>query len=204
MSGSQPDAHAAVLLAAGVSERLGQPKQLLRRAGETLLHRMARLAASTGPFALVIALPAHAHAMAEMLRDISGLEIVHPEPGQGMGASLQAAAASVKGCSRVLVLGCDQPALESPHLHALLDGATHSESGCAATVLSGTVGVPAVVPGNWFEELDGVPGNVGFRERLRTLPRQHLALIHAPGLALDIDTLEDLVAARRLGLIDPI
>lgn len=203
MNDSRPHAHAAVLLAAGVSERLGQPKQLLRRAGETLLHRMARLAASTTPATLVIALPAHAHAMAGILRDLPGLKIVHPQPGKGMGASLQAAAASVKAFPRVLVLGCDQPALESPHLHALLDGATNSESGCAATVLSGTVGVPAVLPGSWFEELDPGSGNAGFRERLRTLPRQHLALIHAPGLALDIDTLEDLVTARSLGLIDP-
>lgn len=203
MNSSLPSAHAAVLMAAGVSERLGQPKQLLRRAGETLLHRMARLAASTGPAKLVIALPVHAQAMAELLGDIPGLKIVHPEPGRGMGASLQAAAACVTAFSRVLVMGCDQPALDSTHLHALLLGAANSASGCAASVLSGTVGVPAVVPGSWFGELYNSPGNAGFRERLRTLPRNHLALIHAPGLALDIDTLEDLRTARSLGLIDP-
>lgn len=197
------DAHAAVIMAAGISERLGQPKQLLRRDGETLLHRMARLAAATGPAILAIALPAHAHGMADLLRDIPGLKIVHPEPSRGMGASLQAAAPWVKACHRVLVLGCDQPALESPHLHALLDGAAGSASGCAATVLSGTVGVPAVVPGSWFDALDAAPGNAGFRDRLRTLPRQQLAMIHAPALALDIDTLEDLRLARGQGLIDP-
>lgn len=196
-------AHAVVLLAAGVSERLGQPKQLLRRAGETLLHRMARLAASTGPAALVIALPAHAQGMAGILRDIPGLTIVHPEPGREMGASLQVAADRVKTHSRVLVLGCDQPALESTHLHALLDGAMGSASGCAASMLSGTVGVPAVVPGSWFETLGPGHGNAGFRDRLRSLPRQHLAMIHAPALALDIDTLEDLRRARDQGLIDP-
>lgn len=203
MSAPRLNAHAAVLLAAGVSERLGQPKQLLCRAGETLLHRMARLAASTTPATLVIALPAHAHAMVEALRDFPDVKIIHPEPGKAMGASLQAAAASVKAFPRVLVLGCDQPALKSAHLHALLDGATNSESGCAATVLSGTVGVPAVVPGSWFEELEPTAGNAGFRERLRALPRLHLALIHATGLALDIDTLDDLCTARQLGLIDP-
>ena len=42
------NAHAAVVLAAGASTRLGRPKQLLRRDGETLLHRMVRLAAGTG------------------------------------------------------------------------------------------------------------------------------------------------------------
>lgn len=202
MSEPRPNTHAVVLMAAGASQRLGQPKQLLRRGGETLLHRMARLAASTAPTTLVIALPAQAHDMAALLDDISGREIVHPEPGRGMRASLLAAAARVAACPRVLVLGCDQPALESTHLHALLDRAGSSDSGCAASGLSGTVGVPAVVPGSWFEALDAA-GNAGFRARLRALPRNQLPLIHAPGLALDIDTPDDLRTARSLGLIDP-
>ena len=203
MSEPRLNAHAAVLMAAGASERLGQPKQLLRRAGETLLHRMARLAASTAPATLVVALPANAHAMAGILRDLPEAEIIHPEPGKGMGASLRAAAAAVKAFPRVLVLGCDQPALEAAHLQALLDGATNSASGCAATVLSGTLGIPAVVPGRWFGELEPASCNAGFRGPLRALPRQDLALIHASDLALDIDTLDDLCTARRLGLIDP-
>ena len=41
-------AHAAVVLAAGGSTRLGRPKQLLTRDGETLVHRAARLAIATG------------------------------------------------------------------------------------------------------------------------------------------------------------
>ena len=36
--------HVAVVLAAGGSTRLGRPKQLLTRDGETLVHRAARLA----------------------------------------------------------------------------------------------------------------------------------------------------------------
>jgi CTP:molybdopterin cytidylyltransferase MocA len=39
---------AAIVLAAGASRRLGQPKQLLMHGGETLLERAIRLASEAG------------------------------------------------------------------------------------------------------------------------------------------------------------
>ena len=47
-------AHDAVVLAAGGSRRLGQPKQLLTRDGETLVHRGVRLAMETAPRRLLV------------------------------------------------------------------------------------------------------------------------------------------------------
>ena len=46
-------AHAAIVLAAGGSLRLGRPKQLLVRDGETLIHRAVRLATDTTPVKFV-------------------------------------------------------------------------------------------------------------------------------------------------------
>ena len=52
-------AHVAVLLAAGGSTRLGQPKQLLTRDGEPLVRRMARLLSHTSPRRLYVIVGAH-------------------------------------------------------------------------------------------------------------------------------------------------
>ncbi|WP_201576690.1 NTP transferase domain-containing protein, partial [Psychrobacter immobilis] len=41
---SQVQNHAAIVLASGLSQRLGQPKQLLVKNGEPLIVRMIRLA----------------------------------------------------------------------------------------------------------------------------------------------------------------
>ncbi len=209
MTGGGTLDHAVVVLAAGASARLGQPKQLLRIDGETLLHRVVRLARSTNPAALVVVLPPDANAIGEALGDQALTMVINPEPQRGMRSSLEVAAPLVVGFARVLVVTCDQPALEAAHLHALLRGACNALSGCAGTRLSvgtdadaGAVGVPAVVPGHWFADLAGGSGDSGFRARLRALDPASVYLLDAPALALDIDTPDNLRAAQSLGLID--
>lgn len=196
------NAHAAVVLAAGGSTRLGRPKQLLRRDGETLLHRMVRLAAGTAPSVLAVVLPEASGPIADAVADLDCVHVLNPDAQRGMGSSLLVAAPSMQASARVLVVACDQPALEAAHLQALLDSASQSRSGCAATLLLGTLGVPAVVPGAWFADLADGQGDSGFRARLRALERGTVGVLHAPALALDIDTPDDLRAAHELGLID--
>ncbi len=197
-------AHAVVILAAGGSRRLGTPKQLLTRDGEALVHRSLRLAQATAPGCLVLVLGAHAQEVGDAGRDIPHLAIINPDWAQGMHGSLRAASAAVTAFARVLVLGCDQPALDAGHLVALLDGATQAASGCAATVSgNGPPGVPAVVPGDWFARFDDIEADRGFGQRLRAMPPTALYRLQAPELALDIDTHAQLQSARRQGLIDP-
>lgn len=219
-------AHAVVVLAAGASARLGQPKQLLRHEGETLLRRVVRLASGTAPAVLVVVLPPDAKALDQTLSGLPYRAVINPAPQRGMRTSLQAAAAEVERFSNVLVLGCDQPALQASHLHALLRGARNAPSGCAATrsdtprvsARSDTPrvsarsmsmqprtqppGIPAVVPGHWFTNLAVGDNDSGFRARLRDLDATALYLLDAPALALDIDTPDDLRQARALGIID--
>lgn len=194
--------HAAVVLAAGSSTRLGRPKQLLRRDGETLLHRMVRLARGTAPSVLVVVLPEASGLLTDAVSDLDCVQALNPDAQRGMGSSLLVAAPSVQAFDHVLVVACDQPALEAAHLDALLDSANRSASGCAATLLLGTLGVPAVVPGAWFADLADGQGDSGFRARLRAMEPGTVGVLHAPALALDIDTPDDLRAARELGLID--
>lgn len=204
-------AHAAVLLAAGGSARLGRPKQLLTRAGETLLQRTARLLAETAPQRLLVVLGAErdtmtaalAGARTDALAELDCECIDNPDWRDGLSSSLRAAARALAGhAGPVLLCGCDQPALEATHLAALLSGAAISASGCAATLHAGTPGIPAVVPGRWFAEAEGVQGDAGFGARLRALPRETLFLLDAPELAFDVDTDADLRAARDRGLLD--
>jgi len=102
--------HAAVVLAAGGSRRLGHPKQLLTQGGEPLLRRCARLALATGPKRLVVVLGANADRMRETVRDLP-LEIaLNPDWAEGMAGSLQAAAARIAASS-----GCWYSAATSRH-----------------------------------------------------------------------------------------
>jgi len=67
----EPNAHVAIVLAAGGSRRLGRPKQLLTRDGETLVHRAVRLASATQPQRLLLVIGAHAVEMREAVADLA-------------------------------------------------------------------------------------------------------------------------------------
>lgn len=194
--------HAVVLLAAGRSRRLGQPKQLLTQQGETLLHRAARLGHATRPGRMVVVLDSERGPMVDALAHIPHHLAINPDPASGLSSSLRIATPHVQAFADVLVLVCDQPALSAEHLETLLRGARTVSSGCAATALDGLPGVPAVVPGHWFTALSADLHDTGFRARLRQLHPGELFLLHGDRMEQDIDTPAALVRARAAGLVD--
>lgn len=191
----------AVLLAAGGSARLGQPKQLLRRDGETLLRRSARLLQQTRPSQLIVVLGAGHERMLAQLDRLQCQVVVNARWREGLASSLHVAAPFVPRDVSALIAACDQPALALAQLHALLEGARAASSRCAATDTGAVLGVPAVVPGAWFGE-PGPGGEMGFGRRLRALEPDTVFQLPAPALALDIDTPEDLQQAIAAGWID--
>lgn len=194
---------AAVLLAAGASRRLGRPKQLLRRDGETLLRRGARLALASGAARTLVVLGARAESLRGELDGLAVETVLNPDWQDGMAASLAAAARALTGFDgAVLVLACDQPALELEHLLALRDGA--ADAGCAATEHAGALGVPALIaPALWREATD-LHGDRGFGAALAQAPAETVWRLRAPALELDLDTPGDVDAAIARGWLDPV
>lgn len=196
------NAHAVVVLAAGGSRRLGRPKQLLTRDGEALVRRTVRLATATQPARLVVITGAYD---AEVMAAVAGFEVEsahNPAWNSGMATSLQVAAAALAGFDgAVLVLVCDQPALEASHLRQLLAGAARSPAACAATRHGERLGVPAVVSPALLASARDLQGDTGFGARLTALDGAWV--LDAPELAHDIDTPADVVAVVAEGWLDP-
>ncbi len=187
--------HAVVVLAAGGSSRLGQPKQLLQHEGETLLHRAARFALATVPADAVVVLGADPARMALAIADLPIRTLVCENWRDGMGASLryavQALAANIDG---VMIVLCDQPALTAPHLIALRDVWHSNPLHAVASAYAGTVGVPALLPRHWLDE-KFLRGDEGARDLLRQR-KTEVTVIDSPALAVDIDHAFDLSALR--------
>jgi molybdenum cofactor cytidylyltransferase len=112
-----------LVLAAGGSRRLGQPKQLLPFDGDTLLGRVVTTARGCRFDQLLVALGGSA---AEVQRrvDLAGAEVVVNEDfGSGCASSIAAALAHVDPRADVLVLLLgDQAGVTSATVQALLDG----------------------------------------------------------------------------------
>jgi molybdenum cofactor cytidylyltransferase len=188
---------AAIVLAAGSSSRLGQPKQLLLINGESLLRRTARLALEAGCRPVIVVLGFEHARMQPEVRDLPASIAVNETWTEGMGSSLrcgmQALMQTAPCPENVLVLVCDQPALNRDYLEELLH--THEaesrSAGITASHYSGRIGVPAAFSREHFAELLRSEGDQGARQLLRRLTKTVQIVEFSKG-EMDIDLPTDL------------
>jgi len=189
--------HAAIVLAAGASRRLGTPKQLLNVDGETLLHRAARIALATAPAQTLVVLGADAAAMREAVADLDVRSVVCDDWQRGQSASLQAGVSALEdGIEGVLVLLCDQVGLDAAHANTLLQAWHDEPTRAVASAYADVIGVPAVLPRAWFADVLRLQGDRGARDLLRRRDAE-VVKITAPALARDVDTPRDARVVTR-------
>ena len=125
---------AAIILAAGASRRLGEPKQLLRHQGRPLIGHAIDHARAAGCDPILVVTGAHADRI-ERVMAAEGVTIVrHDGWAQGQGSSLAAGVRHVVDASpapdRILVLLTDQPGVAPEHLRALIDATRSPRMRC--------------------------------------------------------------------------
>jgi molybdenum cofactor cytidylyltransferase len=189
--------HDAVILAAGGSQRLGRPKQLLTVKGETLLARAARLVAATRPAKTVAVVGAYAERMCGQLG--GAIAVFNPDWAGGLASSLRVAADALAGrTAPVLVVVVDQLALDEDHLQRLLSD--HEGSADTVTGYGNAMGVPAVLRATTLARATLLRGDTGFRALWQeSLPK----IIRADAFADDLDTEADVIRAIAAGHLDP-
>ena len=185
---------AAVILAAGGSRRLGQPKQLLAYRGETLLNRAIRIAAEAGASPVLAILGAEFERIRASVESRSVLAIRNDRWRQGMGSSILAGMRAVAVCApdvqQILLMSCDQPRLTADHLRALI-AASQAAPVISASTYAGVHGVPAVFPRSTFDELRGLSGDKGARSIIEK-PSCPVVDVEFEGGEVDIDAPGDL------------
>jgi len=191
---------AAIVLAAGASRRLGQPKQLLMLDGETMIGRALRLAAESGASPVLAVLGAHSELMHEIVLANHATPILNRAWEQGLSTSIHAGltalAESAPGSRGALVLACDQPRLTTTHLRALLQAFDAQPTPTiVASTYAGVLGTPAVFPREVFSELLSLSGDKGARSLLMQPPCAFIALPFEGG-EIDIDLPSDLAQLK--------
>lgn len=190
--------HDAVILVAGGSRRLGRPKQLLTRDGETLVARVARLVRATGPGRLLLLVGSHRDEVAAAVAAFDVEVVVNELWMEGMASSLRLAAGELAGRERpTLVTVVDQPALEARHLDALL--AAHEGRRDTVSGYGDAVGVPAVLRASTLARAMELEGDAGFRGLWSGMAPD---VVRADELGFDIDDAADLRQAVGAGLMD--
>jgi len=190
---------AAILLAAGASTRLGQPKQLIQLNGESLLRRTARLASEIGCDPILVVLGYESERMQQELNDLHAKTVINPDWQSGMGSSLRCGIQALQKENpipeRVLLLLSDQPWLSTDILQALVTKSATENPRIVASNYAGRLGVPAVFHKSVYAALQCVEGDKGARQIIQQYQDQ-VASIDFPEGVIDIDTTEDLAALR--------
>ena len=191
---------AAILLAAGPSSRLGQPKQLVRLEGECLVRRMAGLLSNMGLASVTVVSGCEAERVEAELRDLP-VTIVHNRSWEeGMGSSIACGARSLPdGLNGVLISVCDQWHLREADLSALISAWLSDISRiCTACWHEGEAfvsGPPVIFPRKVIPELKYLFENRGARQVI-DLHMDIVEFVEIENAAFDLDRPEDLDRLR--------
>jgi molybdenum cofactor cytidylyltransferase len=194
-----PKAVWSVVLAAGGSQRLGRPKQLLRSRQRPLIEHAYRAVAALTPGRIVIVVGADALRLRLALeRRRLRPRIVHNGRWQsGLAGSLRTGLDALPPTVRAaLVVLTDQPAVDAAALAELARAWRRRPSRPAAAHYAGRVGVPAILPKPLWRSIKRADGDAGARTVLRG--REALSIVELPQAAFDVDTAADAAALAGL------
>lgn len=180
---------AAVVLAAGGSSRLGQPKQLLAFRGGTLLDAALRIARAAGFHQVLVTLGGAADDVRAGV-DLAGLEVVlNPDFGTGCASSIRSALSNVREDADgiVLLLG-DQPGVAVEAIGELLAQAASASVGVCR--YDDGLGHPLWFHRRMFDTLENMHGDKAVWKLVETGDDVVEVRVRGP-VPLDVDTWDD-------------
>jgi molybdenum cofactor cytidylyltransferase len=190
---------AGIVLAAGLSARMGRPKQLLDWAGQPLVRHVARQALESRLDRVLVVISPAITGLAAALDGLPLTLVEQPDPARGQGSSLALGVAALPpGTQAAMVLLGDQPLIDAALIDRLLDAARASERTIVAPLIAGRRANPVLFKARWLPGLATLAGDQGARE-LIAANRDELLLVPLEASAADIDTEEDYQRLRDQG-----
>jgi molybdenum cofactor cytidylyltransferase len=190
-----------IILAAGSSSRLGQPKQLLEIEGETLIHRITRQAVESNTGPVVVVLGSQADLVQKNLHDLPVHFCMHADWQNGIGSSIKAGLQVVEkkfpGAAAVILSVCDQPFLEEVHFKKLRNAFRKKEGLVVASRYANTFGVPCLFSKECFPALKNLRDDQGAKPIIEA-HQDKASFISFPNGEQDIDTIKDWEALQNI------
>ena len=182
-----------LLLAAGGSSRMGQPKQLLPWGEQTLIEHQIQTLLQTGKSVIVV-LGAHADRISPVVEKFSVTVVVNDRWENGMGGSVACGITKLEqteaDADGILITLVDQPLIPLRHFEDMLNAFDVGvQQIIASTSAEGWLGVPALFDKCYFSELRNLQGEKGAKTLIQQYPNR-VKPLECDEIIKDIDTLE--------------
>ncbi len=184
-----------IVLAAGSSSRLGQPKQLISWKGIPLVRHSALVALEAGIGPVTVVLGAVVRSCREALDDLSVTIVENQSWSEGMGGSIARGMSASEGLNNVIITLCDLPLITPSIYSDLLALRISGNSEVVASHNGTSLAPPILFSNNRFQALRSLKGPEGAKNLLRN--ETSLTRLDCPEAAIDIDTQEDLSVIRQ-------
>ncbi|MBM4466443.1 MAG: molybdenum cofactor cytidylyltransferase [Chloroflexi bacterium] len=196
--GNRKSAVAAIVLAAGESQRFGQPKQLLPVGSKTMIQHVVDVALSSPVEQVIVVLGCRAAEIKASIADRPVQMVVNERWKSGLSSSVQAGLSAVKPqVNAALFVLADQPGVTPQVIARLVERYRQTRAPIVVPTHRGRRGNPVLFGRSLFGELMQVKGDQGGRE-LIAQHSDHLeeVEVETEAILVDIDTADDYRAAN--------
>ncbi len=199
-SAAKTDPIGIIVLAAGASRRMNEPKQLLLFQGKTLLRRAVETAVESICKPVIVVLGANFERAKAEIEDLPVEIVFNPNWQSGLSSSIKIGIENLlriapNVAASVMTLA-DQPFVTAKHLNLFAEKFERSKIAIIAAEYNETLGVPALFSRNIFDDFNKLSGDKGAKQIIKK-HRESLSTIALPEAAFDIDTPEDFLKLKQ-------
>lgn len=185
---------AVVILAAGASNRMGSPKQLLKWGSETLIIHAIQKAINLSTKEVIVILGANYEKIKEHIDNFPVTILNNPNWNLGLGNSIACASKYLSTQNNdldgVMITLVDQPFITKEFLNKLIANFSPGKNQIIATAYENNYGVPVLFDKSYFKKLIALNDDFGAKQVLKENESSIKALI-PPVKNVDLDYKED-------------
>ena len=183
----------AIILAAGESKRMGEPKQLMPFGQSTILEKAIDNLLSSAVNEIIVVLGYKAE---EVLKTIATKPVkiaINPDYKQGMSTSIIAGLSLIARQAQAVMLALgDQPLVDSQTINQLIEEFYNHDKGIVVPTYHGKRGHPVIFAIKYKQKLLELTGDIGGREVIKDHPDDILEVaVDSESVISDIDTIND-------------
>ncbi len=183
-----------IILAAGPSGRLGQPKQLLPYQDKTLLQFLIDEATTSTASSIIVVLGANATLIEPVLETSHVQIIINKNWEEGMASSIRCGITALQkikpSLDAAIIMVGDQPFITASLLNNLMTTLQEINTPIVTCSYDNTTGPPSIFHKDLFPELLQLTGDTGARSIVQKYAEE-IVTIAFPSGNIDIDTQED-------------